>query len=260
MAHQEAEASALATAQAALARFGFGSPSKVMPTGREFTLGRGYYRGGANLGPTVRPTAGRVTSEYGPRNLLGMSFHNGIDIANAAGTPTRSAARAKVLFAGYSKYGYGNYVLTQSSDGTILGYGHHNSLAVKAGQQVAAGQMLGRMGSTGNSTGPHLHFQTGRSGNWFNPRSLFPGLESGGITLNDGYAMLHKKEAVLTEPLTAKLQSGIENYANGGPIEYNVEVNINGPVNSEIDIKKAVKEAFIEIEKDRGPKRKIGSK
>ena len=227
------------------------------PTGKVLYLGHnGYYDGNANLGKTSRPTTGVAVSEFGPRNLLGMSFHNGLDIANRAGTPTRAVAAGKVIYSGWDNTGYGNYVEIAHPDGTITGYGHHMRLGVKAGDRVSAGSQIGLMGSTGKSTGPHLHFQTGRDGNWFNPRKLFPSLNVGGMTLNDGYAMLHKKEAVLTQPLTAKLEQGVDKFANGPTNQYNVNVTVEGD-GDEAKIKSVVMSALTDLERRKGQSRKI---
>ena len=229
----------------------------AITTGRVTYLGHsGYYDGMANLGRTTKPTSGRVTSLFGPRNLLGMSFHNGIDIANASGTPIRAASAGKVIFSGWDGTGYGNYIQMLHSDGTITGYGHNRRLLVKAGTVVSSGRQIAEMGTTGKSTGDHLHFQTGRKGNWFDPRKIFPQLMSGAMTLGDGYAMLHEKEAVLTKPLTEKLVQGVEAFANGGGNQYNVQVIVNGDGKPE-DIKRNVKQALREIEKEKGPRRVV---
>jgi hypothetical protein len=237
------------------------SPAVGYSTGKEFTLGRGYYSGGINPANYIRPVPGPITSGYGPRNLFGMTFHNGIDISAPGGTPIKAANSGKVLFSGYSRYGYGNYVLMQHPDGTITGYGHMSKRAVAAGQNVSRSRVLGYVGTTGNSTGNHLHFQTGRNGNWFNPKSALPQLKTGGFTLNDGLAMLHKNETVLTEPLTDKLKIGIDNIASGANNQYNVTVDLRGAVvRDEVDIQSAIHKALGEIERKKGPSRRIGGK
>lgn len=228
-------------------------------SGRVVYLGHGSYTGGANLGVTARPADGRVVSEFGPRNLLGMTFHNGIDIANAAGTPIKAAARGRIVFTGWDDTGYGNYVQMQAPDGTMFGYGHNSTIAVRAGQQVFPGQIIARMGSTGKSTGPHSHFQTGRDGKWFNPRALFPQLKNGGFTMNEGLANLHPKETVITAPLTEKFKQGVDNFANSGGGGYNVTMNFAGAhFETTADIEQAVLDVHYKLEKKRGVVRKVG--
>ncbi|WP_114570118.1 murein hydrolase activator EnvC family protein [Exiguobacterium flavidum] len=118
----------------------------------------------------VLPVQGYVSSPFGPRNnpLSGKSeIHTGIDLVNAEGTPVVAAAAGVVLRAG-SATGYGNVVMvTHLIDGAIWTtvYGHLSGVSVKAGQTVAPGQMVGTLGSTGWSTGPHLHFEI-HNGQW----------------------------------------------------------------------------------------------
>jgi hypothetical protein len=233
------------------------SVSGVKTTGQVIYLGHNNaYDGRANLGPTSRPATGVVVSEFGPRNLLGMKFHNGIDIANGYGTPTRAVAAGRVQFTGWENSGYGNYIQIKHPDGSLTGYGHHQRILVSPGQAVKPGQQIGEMGSTGKSTGPHVHFQVGRNGNWFNPRKLFPGLADGGFTLNDGYAMLHKKEAVIPEPLTTKFRDGLDAFANNGTNQYNVNITVEGDGDAD-KIARVVKSTLRDIDKASGPSRRI---
>jgi hypothetical protein len=241
--------------------FAAGAAQKAYATGRVAYLGHGSYPGGANLGQTVRPTQGTVVSEYGPRNLLGMTFHNGIDIAAAAGTPIRAAAAGRVVYTGWDNTGYGNYVQMQSPDGTMFGYGHNNSINVRAGQRVPVGAMIARMGSTGKSTGPHSHFQTGRNGNWFNPRALFPQLDKGGFTMNEGLANLHPKETVITAPLTEKFKAGVDNFANSDNSGYTVLMDFsNAHFQTVDDVEAAFTAMMRKTEKRNGVVRKVGIK
>lgn len=109
----------------------------------------------------IWPLHGRLTSYFGPRNL-GMgtsSFHRGIDIAAPWGTGVGAARSGTVTFAGWSSQGYGNLVRIRHADGSETWYGHFSSIAVSVGQYVRQGGIIGRVGSTGISTGPHLHFE-----------------------------------------------------------------------------------------------------
>ena len=102
-----------------------------------------------------------ISSKYGGRTLYGMyDFHLGIDIAGYGifGAPIYAVNDGTVEIA-TSHYSYGNYVLISHGGGRATLYAHCSSLAVKAGQSVKKGQVIGYVGSTGNSTGPHLHFE-----------------------------------------------------------------------------------------------------
>ncbi|WP_214849543.1 M23 family metallopeptidase [Exiguobacterium sp. s138] len=120
--------------------------------------------------PFLLPVTGYVSSPFGPRNnpLTGKSErHTGLDLVNAKGTPIKAAAGGIVLRAG-SATGYGNVVMiTHLIDGRVWTtvYGHLDSVSVKAGQTVMPGDIVGKLGSTGWSTGPHLHFEIHR-GEW----------------------------------------------------------------------------------------------
>ncbi len=101
------------------------------------------------------PTTGVLTSRFGRR---WGKMHKGIDIAGPVGTPINSAADGIVVFAGWNG-GYGNLVEVKHADGTTTRYGHNSRLTVSVGQTVAKGQQVSEMGSTGHSTGSHLHFE-----------------------------------------------------------------------------------------------------
>jgi murein DD-endopeptidase MepM/ murein hydrolase activator NlpD len=119
----------------------------------------------------IWPVHGPVTSEFGPR---WGGFHPGIDIAPGYGTPIAAAKDGVVAFAGWMD-GYGNFIIIDHGGGFATAYGHQSRLAVSDGQAVSAGQVIGYVGSTGFSTGPHLHFEIRVNGTAVNPR----GYESG---------------------------------------------------------------------------------
>ncbi|HEX5742217.1 MAG TPA: M23 family metallopeptidase [Pilimelia sp.] len=96
-----------------------------------------------------------VSSEYGPR---WGTQHEGMDFAVATGTPIRAAKGGVVKKAAWYG-GYGNAVILDHGNGVKTLYGHNSALSVKEGQRVAAGQVIAKAGSTGDSTGPHLHFE-----------------------------------------------------------------------------------------------------
>jgi murein DD-endopeptidase MepM/ murein hydrolase activator NlpD len=84
-------------------------------------------------------------------------MHEGIDIAVPFNTPVQAAAAGRVVYAGWMS-GYGNLVVLDHGDGLSTAYGHNTSVVVAVGQDVAAGQLIAYSGSTGHSTGPHVHF------------------------------------------------------------------------------------------------------
>ena len=120
------------------------------------------------------PVAGRVTSPFGMRMhpLLGfLRMHRGIDIAAPYGSPILAAIDGVVQFAGRSG-GYGNFVKLVHTGGYASGYGHMSRIAVSPGTHVARGQVIGYVGSTGMSTGPHLHWEVWKNGASVDPRSI----------------------------------------------------------------------------------------
>lgn len=114
----------------------------------------------------VRPADGMVTSEFGSR--WGRN-HNGIDIGADTGTEIYAAADGKVVFADVLG-GYGNYVKIEHKDGLETAYAHCSSIETIKGKDVKAGELIAYVGSTGNSTGPHLHFEVKKNGEFCNPR------------------------------------------------------------------------------------------
>ena len=118
------------------------------------------------------PAKGTLTSGYGWR---WGRMHKGIDIAAPIGTPIMAAAPGEVIFAGWNSGGYGNLVKLQHSDGSVTFYAHNNRVLVSKGQKVKQGQLIAEMGSTGRSTGPHLHFEIRPNGTTaINPIARLP--------------------------------------------------------------------------------------
>lgn len=87
------------------------------------------------------------------------SYHSGIDLADPTGTPVMAAGAGTVIFAGWSDWGYGNSIVIAHTPGLYTLYGHLSAIGVTCGQFVGRAQVIGRVGTTGNSTGPHLHFE-----------------------------------------------------------------------------------------------------
>lgn len=118
----------------------------------------------------------RVSSLFGYRNdpMSGSrTRHTGVDLPGALNTPVFAARKGIVIYAGYSG-GYGNLVIVRHDKSYTTYYGHLNSIAVKEGQSVGVGTMIGRMGSTGKSTGNHLHFEIRQGGVALNPMEFIP--------------------------------------------------------------------------------------
>jgi murein DD-endopeptidase MepM/ murein hydrolase activator NlpD len=129
-------------------------------------------------GTLTLPVAGPVTSPFGARTSPttgAQEFHEGIDIGAAQGTPIRAAASGTVTFAGQMS-GYGNVVILSHTGGLQTRYAHQSAMSVTAGQTVAAGEVIGVVGATGEATGPHLHFEVRLNGVAVDPAPyLHPG-------------------------------------------------------------------------------------
>jgi murein DD-endopeptidase MepM/ murein hydrolase activator NlpD len=111
------------------------------------------------------PVSGPVTSPYGPR---WGTYHRGIDIGVGMGTPIAAAGSGTVFFSGEMS-GYGNVVLIDHGNGMVTLYAHQSQLIATTGQYVSRGTTIGLVGSTGHSTGPHLHFEVRVGGNAVDP-------------------------------------------------------------------------------------------
>ena len=160
----EAELAEVARRQAVAA----GGPRVADPAGFAASYGR-------SAGGWVRPVAGSPSSPFGPR--WGRS-HNGVDLADPVGTPVVAADAGVVVHATVACHptsswgcggGFGNYVTVAHPGGLATVYAHLSSIAVEVGQSVAAGEPVGRIGNSGNSYGPHLHFEVRRSGSPTDP-------------------------------------------------------------------------------------------
>jgi len=126
--------------------------------------------------PTLRPISGRVTSGFGwrrnPMGGRGSEMHTGIDIAARTGTPIRATGGGRVTFSGWSS-GYGNKIIINHGFGIQTLYAHNSANLVQVGQEVSRGDTIARVGSTGRSTGPHVHYEVIVNGVPVNPTSFF---------------------------------------------------------------------------------------
>lgn len=107
----------------------------------------------------VKPVTGHITSRFGSFESIRTHAHKGIDIASPNGTPIYAAADGKVIYAQYNTGGYGNLVILDHGNGVKTYYGHCSKLYVSVGETVTAGDTIAAVGSTGFSTGNHLHFE-----------------------------------------------------------------------------------------------------
>lgn len=112
------------------------------------------------------PVSGSVTSWFGSR---WGGFHKGIDIGASTGTAVYAFSGGKVVFSGWDSGGYGYLVIINHGNGIETYYGHNSKLFVSAGQEIQSGDRIASVGSTGDSTGPHCHFEVRRNGTPVNP-------------------------------------------------------------------------------------------
>lgn len=119
----------------------------------------------------IWPIQGKINSPFGPR---GKNFHKGIDIASPSYQEVKAAMDGEVILARNSLSGYGNVVVLRHDAGFSSIYGHLNVIIAKEGEAVRQGQAIGGVGSTGKSTGPHLHFELRREGHPLDPLPLLP--------------------------------------------------------------------------------------
>ena len=123
-----------------------------------------------NIKLSVLPVTGRITSRYGERSSLRRSTHTGLDIACTTGTDIKVVSNGTVTFSG-KKGSYGNLIIVDHGNGVETWYGHCSKLYANVGDNVTAGDVIAAVGSTGNSTGPHLHFEIRINGECVNPQN-----------------------------------------------------------------------------------------
>ncbi|MGQ9569850.1 MAG: M23 family metallopeptidase [Thermodesulfovibrionales bacterium] len=127
--------------------------------------------------PIGMPVNGYITSPYGIREhpkTKAEEFHSGIDITSEPGTPIRATADGIVSFSGWNG-GSGNLVVLEHGFGYCTLYAHNKLNTVKVGEKVKRGDIIGYIGSTGNATGPHVHYEIWKDGNSINPKRYIEG-------------------------------------------------------------------------------------
>lgn len=177
----ETELSDMTTVEEAVAKL-YVKPEKVVVASNKKTSSNktssGTVNTATNISSTkvslgislIKPVSGIISSRFGVRSSIRSSAHTGLDIATSKGTPIVAAASGTVTFSGW-KGSYGYLLVITHSNGVQTYYGHCSKLYVSSGQTVSQGQTIAAVGSTGNSTGPHLHFETRIDGIAYNPQN-----------------------------------------------------------------------------------------
>lgn len=173
----ETEMQGLVTSEEAISKL-YVEPPKAVTVAQKRTTSTGKVNtattisgGKASLGISlIRPVSGTITSRFGARSSIRSSAHTGLDIATSTGTPIKAAASGTVTFSGY-KGSYGYMIVINHGNGVQTYYGHCSKLYLSAGASVTQGQTIAAVGSTGNSTGPHLHLEVRVNGVAYNPQN-----------------------------------------------------------------------------------------
>lgn len=124
----------------------------------------------------IMPASGRISSRFGKRvdpvTKRRNSFHKGIDISAPEGTPVYAAEKGIISDACYKNNGYGNLIIVRHGNDMATYYGHLSKIIASKGSQVSKGELIGRVGSTGKSTGPHLHFEVRKGSQALDPEDF----------------------------------------------------------------------------------------
>ena len=163
----------------------------------------------------------RVTSGFGPRRSpggIGSRNHMGVDYAAPMGTPIPSQSSGRVVASGWLG-GLGNAVIVESSRGIRHVYGHNSRNYVRVGQTVGKGQILGAVGSTGNSTGPHVHYEVRINGRAVDPRKKLRGFAKGGFVDKEELAFVGEEGLEAIIPLMPhRRERGLDLWTETGEI------------------------------------------
>lgn len=158
----------------------------------------------------------RISSPFGNRSSpggIGSTNHRGLDMAAPTGTPIVAPTDMKIVYAGTAS-GYGNYVKGQDAAGNTYDFGHLNTIGVSSGTVIPQGTQIGTVGSTGNSTGPHLHFGIkDKAGKYLDPKVLLDQAENLGNKAIDSAKEYMKDTLIavgLSNPVTAPFVVGAE--------------------------------------------------
>lgn len=166
--------------------------------------------GGSDFKGLTAPVSGSITSGFGYRDDVGdvgSSYHQGIDIGASEGTPVGAAGAGTVIQAGWNG-GYGNSITIDHGNGLETLYGHLSEILVSVGDLVSQLQTIGLVGSTGNSTGPHLHFSVIQNGEMVDPSSIFGFSVGSRYIPYDMPAMVHQGEMIIPKSENPYVNSG----------------------------------------------------
>ncbi len=167
----ETELKEMTSIEDAVSKLYVAPPKKVVVAKKTVNTSTNISSAKVSLGISLaKPVSGIITSRFGVNSSVRSSSHTGLDIATSLGTPVKAAASGTVSYADW-KGSYGKLVVITHENGVQTYYGHCNALYVTAGQTVSQGQTIAAVGSTGNSTGPHLHFEIRVNGVAYNPQN-----------------------------------------------------------------------------------------
>jgi len=154
--------------------------AKTAKLERDMRMYESFLRSNGRI-PSIWPVTGRLESGVGGRRNpfggRGFEYHEGQDIDAQYGTPVQVAADGKVIIAGWQR-GYGNVVYVDHGSGVSTRYGHLSQIDVSVGDGVTRGQIIGLVGSTGRSTGPHLHYEVRINNQPVDPKPYLPGAQN----------------------------------------------------------------------------------
>lgn len=171
-----------------------------------------------------------ITQKYGEK--VTSSFHTGIDYGCPLNTPVLASADGKVMFAGWDSTGYGNMVIVKHTDFCSTLYAHLSSVHVSVGETVRRGSLIGHSGNTGNSTGPHLHFEA-RS-EWNDYRSHFDPMKLPLTTIDDTVIEkpVNENSCIKPGPVMVSAPLGVfahnEKFTNKHILPYGTELDFTG--------------------------------
>ena len=139
------------------------------PSVSNYSSGKSYSKVEIGIA-LIKPVSGTIMSRFGSNDSVRSHTHTGLDIAAPKGTPIKAAAGGTVTYSGNANDGYGNYVVISHGNGVQTVYAHCSRLLVSKGQHVSQGEVIAKVGSTGNSTGNHLHLEIRKNGVSYNPQ------------------------------------------------------------------------------------------
>ena len=147
-------------------------PKTIYATASASNYSTGSSSGKVDLGISlITPVSGIITSRYGSNDSVRDHTHAGIDVAAPYGTPIKAVASGTVTYSGNAGDGFGNYIIISHGNGVQTVYAHCSQLLAYKGQKVRQGEVIAKVGSTGNSTGNHLHLEVRKNGITYNPQN-----------------------------------------------------------------------------------------